>query len=150
MNNIYRNLTYTITTLLISCIAMYLYTEFLVDDLGYYNKYEYRDGLFVSAIELLIYLGLSTFFLQKIIQKKWRILVSTFLYLVVLLASFFNIAFSLRAEFGATWTNMELLFELVLFYKKTLPLLSVTAIIYYILLRFLRNKNASITIKNKN
>ncbi len=140
MSNIYRNLTYITITLLTYCIAVYLYAGFLVNHLGFYNKYAYQNSLFTSTIEFLIFLGLSTFFLQKIIQKKWRILVGTFLYLIVLLVSFFNIAFSLRAEFGATWTNMELLFELVLFYKKTLPLLSVTAIIYYILLKFLRNE----------
>jgi len=39
-------------------------------------------------------------------------------YLVVLQELFFNLAFSLRIEFGATWTAMEVLLELVLYYKK--------------------------------
>ena len=141
MNSTYRKLTYTITTLLISSIAMYFYTASLVSGVGYYNKYDLGDGLFDSAIELLIYLGLSTFFLQKIIEKNWRIVVVTFLYLVVLQELFFNLAFSLRIEFGTTWTDMEVRFGLVLHYKKTYVLLSVSAIIYYLLLRFLRIKN---------
>ena len=93
MKSIYRNLTYTITTLLISCIAVYLYTVSLVSGSNY-NKYNLGDGLFVSAIELLIYLGLSTLFLQKIIQNKWRILLSTFLCLVLLQKLLFNVASS--------------------------------------------------------
>jgi len=139
--SINHRIIFVITTLAISCISVYLYTVSLIDDLGYYNKYEYRDGLFVSAIELLIYLGLSTFFLQKMVQNKWRILLATFLYFVVLQELFFNLGFSLRSGFGATWTNTEVRFELVLYYKKTLVLLSVSVIIYYLLLRFLKNKN---------
>ena len=141
MNSTYRKLTYTITTLLISSIAMYFYTASLVSGAGYYNKYDLGDGLFDSAIELLIYLGLSTFFLQQIIKKNWRILLSTFLYLVVLQELFFNIAYSLCYLFGATWNNTGIRFGLVLYYKKTSVLLSVSAIIYYLLLRFLRSKN---------
>jgi len=140
MSTTYRNIIYILITLLIASITISLYATSLVDDLEYYNKYELQDGLFTSAIELFIYLGLSTFFLQKIIQKKWRILLSTFLYLVVLQELFFNLAFSLRAEFGATWTTIGVRLALVLYYKKTIVLLSISSIIYYFLLRFLRKK----------
>ncbi|GEM_PF-7068226 len=136
--SINHRIIYVITTLIISCVAVYLYAISLVADLEYFNKFELNDGLITSAIELLIYLGLSTFFLQKIIQKKWQILLTAILYLVVLQELFFNLAFSLRAEFGATWTSMDIRFVLMLNYKQTIILLSVSAIIYYILLRVLR------------
>ena len=43
---------------------------------------------------------------------------------------------------------MEIRFELVLYYKETILLLSMSTIIYYLLPRFLRNKNALINIKS--
>ena len=140
MSTTYRNIIYSSITLLIACIVMYLYSISIVSYLDYYNKYDLQDGIFVSAIELIVYIGLSTLFLKKILQKKGLILLSTFLYLVVLQELFFNIAFSVRAEFGATWTTMEVLLELVLYYKKTVILLSVSTIVYYVLLKVLSNK----------
>ena len=138
--SISHRIIYVITTLIISCIAMYLYIISVVSSLDYYNKYDLQDGIFISAIELIVYIGLSTLFLKKILQKKGLILLSTFLYLAVLQELFFNIAFSVRAEFGATWTTMEVLLELVLYYKQTVVLLSVSTIVYYVLLKFLSNK----------
>jgi len=141
MNAIYRNIIYSISTLFLACIAMYLYTTSLIDDLEYYNKYDLQDGIFVSTIELIIYIGFSTLFLKKILLKNWKILLSTFLYLIVLQGLLFNLAFSVRAEFGTTWTTMEVLLELVLNYKKTILLLSVSTIVYYILLKILVKYN---------
>jgi len=143
-------ISYTLITLLISCIALYLYTISILNSLDYYNKYDLQSGLFVASIELLFFLMITTFFLKKIIQKKWRIVLVVLCYIIMLQELFFEIAANLQGEFGVTWTATEIRYELVIDYKQTKLILIITTIMYFLVLDFVKKiTNLKTTLNEK-
>ncbi len=138
-----RHIIYASATLLISSVALYLYTISILNSLDYYNKYDLQSGLFVASIELLFFLMITTFFLKKIIQKKWRIVLVVLCYIIMLQELFFEIAANLQGEFGATWTATEIRYELVIDYKHTKLILIITTIAYFLVLGFVKKNHQS-------
>ena len=130
-------------TLLISSIAIYLYTISIISPLDYYNIYDLQIGLSVASIEYLFFLMITTLFLKKIIRKKWRIVLVVLCYIIMLQELFFEIAANLAVEFGATWTATEIRYELVIDYKQTKLILIITTITYFLVLGFVKKNHQS-------
>jgi len=144
-----RHIIYTSVTLLISSVALYLYTISILNPLDYYNKYDLQSGLFIASIELLFFLMITTFFLKKIIQKKWRIVLVVLCYAILLQEMFVAIVSNnLQSEFGATWTLTEIRLELVRNYKQTKLILIIATIAYFILLSLVKNKSKYIFVSD--
>jgi len=133
-------LVYSITTLLIGYITIYVFDAIVFDISNdpVINTMHY-DGKINSYIIFGVFVLLSQFFLKKIIKLiKWKIITSI-LFVISLEEAFFEIAYSLRAEFGTTWTNMEVRFTLVFGFKETFLLIFVAVTLYILLLWFIKN-----------
>ncbi len=132
-------LIYPSATLLISSVALYLYTIPILNSLDYYNKYDLQNGLLVASIYLLIFLTITVAFLKKIIQKNWLLILVVLFYAILLQEMFVAIVSNnLQSEFGATWTLTEIRNELVLGYKHTKSIGIVATILYLLVLSFIK------------
>ncbi len=141
-------ISYTSVTLLISGVALYLYTISIVNSLDYYNKYDLQNGLLVASIYLLIFLTITVAFLKKIIQKNWLLILVVLCYAILLQEMFVAIVSNnLQSEFGTTWTLTEIRSELVRNYKQTKLILIISTISYFILLGRIKNKSKNILDK---
>jgi len=137
-------LIYSITTLLIGYISIYIFDAIIFDITDHQYSFDpvintmRYDGRISAYMFFSLFVLFSQFFLNKIIKTiKWSIIASI-LFIISLEEAFFEIAYGLRAEFGPISTNIR--FELVLGFKETLVLLSVAIMLYFLLLRFMKNK----------
>ncbi len=137
-----KYIIYISATLLISNIALYLYTISILNSLDYYNKYDLQNSLLVASIYLLIFLTITVTFLKKIIQKNWLLILVVLCYATLLQEMFVAIVSNnLQSEFGTTWTLTEIRSELVINYKQTKLILIISTISYYILLGLIKISN---------
>ncbi len=136
------HIIYLSATLLISSIALYLYTISILNSLDYYNKYDLQSGLLVASIYLLLFLTITSIFFKKTIQKNWLLILVVLCYTILLQEMFVAlVSNNLQSEFGATWTLTEIRSELAINYKQTKLILIIATITYFLLLIFIKNKS---------
>ncbi len=126
---------------LLTTITVYGYINSLLLYLkgAYYNNYQLEEGLFIGALYLIIYLLLTTLFFTTIIKNNWLKIGVALGYAWVVYSMISSIAFSMLADLsgGGTFTPSEVISTFVLGYKKTVVLITMATIIYYLFLRLL-------------
>lgn len=130
---------YILVTLLIGYGSIYVYDALSFHILDHRSSLDpvieaMREmGKMNAYLIMGAFVLLSQIFLTKIIQtRKWEI-IATLMFFIGLEEAFFEIAFGMRAEFGTTWTNIDIRFEL-LYHVETFIILFTATLLYYCLI----------------
>ncbi len=142
IKSIVARLSYAAVVSILMFRLLSVFDRLLTEPLQYEPLFSmYSNAKWVARFFIIVFVIISTLLLKRITTKTSWFIAAIVMYVISLEEVFFNFAFNLRAEFGATWTSSEVRSELVFAHWEFWAILGLSTIVYIGILLFYKSKN---------